>query len=642
MSKHSTPRLWIWLTIALAITVVAYLPGLSGGFLFDDYPNLIQDNDWKVQTGTWAEWRRAVSHGIASPAGRPLALLSFATNHYFVGLEPYAYKLTNLAWHLGNGLLVFAFCRLLLALLPKGPVLGQRTAAVLATLWLLHPLQVSSVLYIVQRMEIAAASGVLISLIGYLMARSASLERQPIWPGLLVAAAGLALGMGFKESAALAPGFAFLIEASVFRFRRSDGRTSRPIVWTYALGTVAALLAYLRLILPFFETGSRYAIRDFGPWERLLSQLRALVLYLQQMLFPAPESMTFYYDNFAVSRSLWLPPSTLWCGLLLAALLALAWAAKRRWPLTTFGIGWFFMAHALTSNIVPLELVFEHRNYLALLGVLMALAQPTAALLSRFNLDARLALASALILALASVTMTQTATWGDPLRLAWTLENRNPNSPRANYDLGRALLIASDDDAVDPLWSMALQTFQHGAALPKPSPLATHGIILMKGRAGRRIDTDTWDKFRYSLTGTPITPEGVSSLYAVSNCHISGRCHLDGRELLATFLDALEKNPRNAVVHTLYANFAWNALADQSLAIRMQRESVLLSRGEIGSQVALAKFLAGSRDPPLMAESAAIVARLRAEDQTGKFTGPLSEIDTLLETPSPRKPPTRN
>lgn len=630
MTNVYVPRTGLFLTAVLVITVAVYLPGLSGGFLFDDYPNLIRDEDWKVHGGTWMEWLRALSHGIASPAGRPLALLSFATNHYLAGMDPYAYKLTNLVWHLGNGLLAFTLCRLLLARLTGGPALGQRAAVVLAALWLLHPLQVSSVLYIVQRMEIAAASGVLLSLIGYILARTAAFDGRRSWTGWLLAGTGLLLGMGFKESAALAPGFAFLIEATVFRFRRRDGSTSWPLLSIYGAGALIALAAYLHLVRPFFDEGSLYAIRDFDPWERLLSQLRVLVLYLQQILIPIPESMTFYYDNFAVSRGVWSPPSTLWAGLALVALLTFAWGVRRTWPLTTLGIAWFLMAHALTSNLVPLELVFEHRNYLALLGVLMALTQPVAAVLSRLNLDARVALAGVVTLALVSITMTQTATWGEPLRLAWTLENRNPESPRANYDLGRQLVIASGDDVTNPTWSMALQTFRYGAALQNPSPLAAHGIILMQGRADRPIANDTWQQFRNALTRKVLTPEGLSSLHAVSNCRISRRCQLNENELLSTFLEVLERNRDSAAVHTLYADFAWNVLADQALAIDMQRESVRLTNNQASNQAVLAQFLAASDDSLLREEAADIATELRAGDHTGSLKDALSKIDALI------------
>ena len=45
---------------------------------------------------------------------------------------------------------------------------------------------------------------------------------------------------------------------------------------------------------------------------------------------------------------------------------------RRQRPLVALGIAWFFAAQLLTATVVPLELVFEHRNYFASLGICLA------------------------------------------------------------------------------------------------------------------------------------------------------------------------------------------------------------------------------------------------------------------------------
>src|SRR5699024_7915595 len=113
--------------------------------------------------------------------------------------------------------------------------------------------------------------------------------------------------------------------------------------------------------------------RNFSTAERVLSQLRILPLYLQQILLPLPSNMYFYYDDFAPSRG-WLSPATTLAGAaFLLGLLLAAWQLRKRLPLFALGVAWFFAAHFMTSNVIALELVFEHRNYFALFGVLLAL-----------------------------------------------------------------------------------------------------------------------------------------------------------------------------------------------------------------------------------------------------------------------------
>lgn len=590
------PRLRVCVLAICATVLVVYLPGLAGGFLFDDYPNLLRDSDWRIEQLGWGELWQAMSQGISSPAGRPLALLSFGLTYLLFGIEQaLPYKLGNVLLHIGNGLLLFLLLQRLLPRLQISPRWAGWLALWLAGLWLLHPLQVSTVLYVVQRMEIGAASGILLALLGYVRLRERQLQGDGAgWVGPLLVVAGMTLGLGFKETALLTPGFAFVLELTVFGFRRADGGLSRGWMAMYGAGLILAVVAYLGLVAPFFAPGSLYDTRDFGPWERLLSQPRMLMMYLGQIVLPWPEGYTFYYDHVQASRGLFAPASTAWSLAGLLALLGAAAASWRRWPLLALGIGWFLVAHALTSNLVPLELAFEHRNYLALLGPLLALLPVLTWCVRRLNADARVMLALVLLLGLGALSWTQAATWGNPLRLAWTLENRAPQSARASYELGRLLLVEAGDDATLPGWSLALKTFERTQWLPTASPLASQGVILMRARAGRGIAPETWQRFRQLLVQRPLTPEGLSALFAVNKCRINQLCAFDDSQLLATHLAMLERNPGNAALRTLYADFAWNVLDDKALAIAVQREAVALTGDSVESRVALLSFLSGS------------------------------------------------
>ena len=621
--------------LLLALTLAAFSSGLSGGFLFDDYSNLVLEDGWKLSSFSPQEWAAALRSGIASPAGRPLAIASFALNHVLTGMDPFWLKLTGLMLHALNGALVFALARHLLPSAPARPVRGLLAPALLAAAWLLHPLQVSSALYIVQRMELGAATGTLLALLCYVRLRHAQLRGERSWPWLLGIAGAMAFGFGFKETAVLAPGFAFLIEAAVFRFRSAAGGISRGWIAGYVVGAMLALAVYLKIALPLMGVDSLYAIREFTLAERLWTQLSVLVMYLRQCLLPLPDSLLFYYDNFPISRGL-ASPGTAWAAILLFALLATAAACWRRWPLVALGIGWFFMAHVLTSNVIPLELAFEHRNYLALFGVLLAMVQPLSALGTRLHADARIVLASLPVLTLAALCWIQAATWGDPFRLAWTLENRNPTSQRASYDLAKLLMARAGHDPASPLWGLAHAQFTRASELPGPSPLALQGLILINASADRPVNPRTWNAFRERLTRRALGPEGLSALHAVSQCRISQRCTFDDRELLDTFLTVLTRNPESPAVHTLYANFAWNVLADRALAIDMQRTATGLAPGHAGYRMALAKFLLASGVPAAVEEGTALAAALADGPDARLYHEELVELEALKQAATGR------
>jgi hypothetical protein len=148
------------LLAALLAAAMVYLPGADGPFLFDDLPNITRNpmvamKVWGIEplvdaffSSSDASWRRG------------LARVSFALNHFAAGdFDPRAFKLTNIAIHLLNGVLVF----LLAGALLRTPALAGRLgdsgrdwrpfiALLCAAIWLLHPLQLTSVLYVVQRM----------------------------------------------------------------------------------------------------------------------------------------------------------------------------------------------------------------------------------------------------------------------------------------------------------------------------------------------------------------------------------------------------------------------------------------------------------------------------------------------------------
>ena len=97
------------LLATLALVVLAYLPGLRGPFVFDDYPNILNNPAVAVTEFTPQALRAAALSNNSGPLGRPLAALSFGIDHYRAGgFYPLAFKLSNLAIHLLNVLLVYA------------------------------------------------------------------------------------------------------------------------------------------------------------------------------------------------------------------------------------------------------------------------------------------------------------------------------------------------------------------------------------------------------------------------------------------------------------------------------------------------------------------------------------------------------
>src|SRR5690349_17715230 len=117
---HSTGVDIRWLLAALLLALCLYLPGIRGTFVFDDYPNIVDNTDLHVATLQPEAWLKALWASPSSDLQRPLASLSFALNHYFTGLAPLPMKVTNIVIHLLNGLLLFVLLRRICRLASPG------------------------------------------------------------------------------------------------------------------------------------------------------------------------------------------------------------------------------------------------------------------------------------------------------------------------------------------------------------------------------------------------------------------------------------------------------------------------------------------------------------------------------------------
>jgi len=184
-----------WLAVAL-IAVVAYWPGLGGDFWFDDNPNIVRNAAVKIQSLRVSDLLQAWGSSLDPfPRSRPLAMLTFGVNHAVGGLDPFGFKLTNLLLHVVTGTLLFvtlsAMSTQYLSLEGRGradSASPQWWALFAAALWLLHPLQVSTVLYVVQRMTILATLAVLLGIYLYLLGRQRLVERRRSGYLLVIAA----------------------------------------------------------------------------------------------------------------------------------------------------------------------------------------------------------------------------------------------------------------------------------------------------------------------------------------------------------------------------------------------------------------------------------------------------------------------
>ncbi|WP_146906939.1 hypothetical protein [Arenimonas daejeonensis] len=234
-------------------------------------------------------------------------------------------------------------------------------------------------------------------------------------------------------------------------------------------------------------------------------------MYLGWIVFPTPGAYLFYYDNFPASTGLLAPATTLTGAILLMLLAASAWWSRHRLPLYALGVMWFLLAHVITSSYLPLELVFEHRNYFAVLGVLLAVFALADLGLRRLpSRSLRTILGFVLIAGLAGLGMLRSATWGSSLHLAMELAQNNPGSPRASTNLADNYLLMATSGQDTLFLQMAEKEYERAAAIPGASPIPEQGLVILSARRGMPAKPEWWDGIITKLETQPIGPQEMS------------------------------------------------------------------------------------------------------------------------------------
>jgi hypothetical protein len=515
------------LAAVAAIVVAVYWPGLNGPLLLDDRPNLASLA--AVDGGHMDAWDYV--KGSDGAVVRPVSRASFLLDWWLWGDQVRAFKSVNLALHLICGLLVFALARALLA-----PRLEDRAACTLALFvcaaWLLAPLQVSTVLYTVQRMAQLAALFTFAGLLLFVHAR-----RTGSRPSLMIAfAVCWPLAALSKENGALLPLLALVVEWWL-PGRAEDTRRVRRLL--LALVALPALTLAARVALDPQWLLAGYQGREFTLAERVLTQPRALLDYLGNLLLlPGASPMGILRDDFPVSTALTAPVSTAmaaltWLGLAVAALVSRGTVFAP----AGFGIAFFLAGHAVESTVFPLELYFEHRNYLPAFGVFISLGWCVWLLVPRLGARWCVALTGVLCLQFAVVGWQRVAIWRDESSLYTHAVQAHPLSARAHLGLAAVQLSARQFDAgsasLDRAARLLTDNARVGLALQLMAAYCLHGHQI-PGEVYARIErADTLGDDLYTLNALAWTAGAVAS----------GACRGLDRARLMQALSTLNRAP---------------------------------------------------------------------------------------------------
>lgn len=533
-------NVWLLLGLSLLIAFFSYLPGTSGTFILDDFGSL-EDLGGLNKIDNLDKLKQYVFGGVAGPGGRPFSLLTFVANAQTWPADPYPFLLTNIGIHSLNGLLLFCFLRALLAAAGMSGVAIRFVAITTTTLWMLHPFHVSTVLYIVQRMTLLAATFSFLVFIAYLKAREA-FNSQKVTLGLFqLLLAGIAALFGFysKESAVLLPVQLLIIELFLTASNPTPNKWLHKLVVFGCLAPAALIVmgypfkTLAMHIWQYSQTGVDETYnRTFGMFERLLTQQRIVGDYLADLVIPKMQSAGVFFDGYPVSKSLVDPISTLVWAVIHIALIGGGWLVRKRIPILFFGIWWFYSSHIIESTVIMLELKFDHRNYLASIGIVLIIAYGLAQIKSAGK---KTIVAAAVTGIYAFMLVMSTQLWGQPLKAALVWVHKNPYSTRAiEHAVTEHMKLYGKDETAKDLLRKSISLSQ------QPTTELKFIDAFCKSHNDAPVD---WE----GLASRIATEQRDWALYNVMQRllknHLDGSCDLLELDGYRTLLHAYKRNP---------------------------------------------------------------------------------------------------
>jgi tetratricopeptide (TPR) repeat protein len=473
---RTSPALLALIAVAL-LSLIAYANSLSNTFQFDDYEGIVDNSALHDLRNIPSYFTHPTLFRFNKADWRPVLQITYALDYSFAGAEPTMFHATNIVFHAAAAWLIFLIASEIERRRPlpesaAAPIPAAWLALVAAALFAVHTVNTQTVNYIWARSSLLAAFFYLLSFYCYLCGPlNAEGKGGRAWHlgGLFVFIAGMAT----KATMASLPA---MLAAYEVLFLNPGGRNpflfylKEPRRLLKYLPLAGILIAYLAIRSDLLPNTVKNLVAP--PWigrrTYLLTQFRAWIYYLKLYVWPDP--LILDYPGFGWSSSLG-DLRVLASLALIAAIMIVAWRARRSAPILTFFALWFFIALAPEASIVVRpDKVTGHRPYLAYAGVSVAaavLSLLAAGWLWRrwkrerprggsFRVGYAMAIGIVLV-ALTGATIKRNLDWRDPITLWTDVLRKDPTNPRAYTTLALEYSDSENYDKAQQLLDHAVQ-----------------------------------------------------------------------------------------------------------------------------------------------------------------------------------------
>lgn len=494
MEKLLTNRPYFFYFLAVCIVCISYSNSFHASWHLDDEPNILTNPKLQLTDFSLKSFTDSITANPTAPESnklyRPIPCITLAFNWYLSQTNILSYHIVNLLIHLLTTWFLFLTLNLLLHIYYKNnnTQLVNTTALLTALLWSLAPIQTQAVTYIIQRMASMAALFTILSIYSYLKGRTSYTNYKYTW--FVFCLLSFFAALGSKVNTIILPASIVLIEITFIQHYISNQRMRQLIT----LSSIALAAGFLLVRFGFgidpFNFLDNYGHRSFTFSERILTEPRIVVMYFTQTLLPIASRLSIEHD-ITLSTSLFRPWTTTPAIIFITTLIGLSIRYLRRYPIFTFPVLFFFLNHIVESTVIPLELIFEHRNYLPSFFLFLPIAFLVAQALygpKKFSPFGRIAimLCAASFLAISGyATYTRNMVWANEGTLWTDAIGHAPTSPRAAHNLGRWHRQFGQYEQARYYFQLALQNAEQAASPAMTKCVAFNGLASVSYMLGQ-------------------------------------------------------------------------------------------------------------------------------------------------------------
>ncbi len=434
IKKLFLQRYYLFACLILVITgILIYSNSFDASFQFDDNFHIIKEDGFSSYEnfGNIHRWLNINK--------RSLSTLTLAINYNIHGYDVFGYHLVNLIIHILSSCLLF----LLINQILRSETLGNKKihenrhliAFFCSLLFLIHPVQTQAVTYIIQRMTSMAGLFYIMSVYFYLKGRYSLFNDKKDYSVLFIilAVVSAIAGILSKQTALTIPIAWLLIE--LFFIRNKKGKPCTKYLISGLFIIVIAFVAFILLRKLPAET------KEIGRYEYLITQFRVIIKYIQLSILPIQQNIDY---DFPISHSLWGTRELLNLLLIIALIIAGVILYKKH-RLFSFGIFWFLLTLSVESSIIPIkDVIFEHRLYLPVMGIILVLVCFLFNVLSKTRISYFIIVMMCISLFYGILTYARNEVWKTDILLWEDAVKKSPNKARVHFKLGMAKLKKSD------------------------------------------------------------------------------------------------------------------------------------------------------------------------------------------------------